>query len=47
MAAYPEGGTRVGDGDGVVEGIARCHEGGGGEGVGLVKFCDGAIDARG
>src|SRR5882757_11484388 len=45
MAAYAERWIGVGDGDGVVEGGAGCHEGGGGEGLGLVKFCDGAIDA--
>src|SRR5205814_7517124 len=44
VAVYPEGWIGVGDGDGVVEGGAGGHEGGGGEGVGVVKLCDGAID---
>ena len=42
----PRVGMGVGDGDGVVERGAGGHQGGGGEGAGLVKFCDGAIDAR-
>ena len=47
VATYAECGMGVGDGDGVFECRASCHEGGGGECVGFVKFCDGAIDARG
>ncbi len=45
MAAYAERGVGVGDGDGVVEGRAGGHESGGGEGAGLVKLGDGAVDA--
>ncbi len=47
MAADAEGWVGVGDGDGVVEGRAGCHESGGGKGSGLMEFRDGAIDARG
>ena len=45
VAADAEGRVGVGDGDGVVEGRAGGHEGGGGEGAGLVKLGDGAVDA--
>lgn len=47
MAAYAECRVRAGDGDGVFKRRARGHEGCGGEGVGLVKLGDGAVDARG
>lgn len=45
VAADGERGVGVGDGDGVVEGVAGGHEGGGGEDAGLVELADGAIDA--
>ena len=47
MAATAEGGVGAGDGDGVVEGWAGGHEGGGGEDSGGVEFADGAVDGRG
>ena len=47
VAAYAEGGIGVGDGDGVVEGWAGGHQGGGGEGAGLMELGDGAVDAGG
>jgi peptidoglycan/LPS O-acetylase OafA/YrhL len=45
VAADAEGGMGAGDGDGVVEGGAVGHEGGGGEGAGVVELGDGAVDA--
>jgi hypothetical protein len=46
VTAYSEGWIGMGDGDGVLEGSAGGHQSGGGEGFGLVKLRDGAIDAR-
>ncbi len=45
VAADAESGVGMGDGDCVLEGGAGGHEGGGGEGVGLMKLRDGAVDA--
>jgi hypothetical protein len=47
VAAYAEGRIGVGDGDGIVECSASGHQGSGGERVGVVKLCDGAVDAWG
>ncbi len=47
MAADAEGGVRAGELDGVVEGGAGGHEGGGGEDAGLMELDDGAVDAGG
>ena len=47
MATDAEGGFGEGDGDGVVERRAGGHEGCRGEGAGLMKLGDGAIDAGG
>jgi hypothetical protein len=47
VAAYAECEMGMGYRDGVLECVACCHERGGGECVGLMKFCDSAIDARG
>ena len=47
MAADAEGGPGEGERDGVREGRTRGHEGGGGEGAGVVELGDGAVDARG
>src|SRR5258708_27474745 len=46
VTAYAQSWIRLGDGDGVLEGGAGGHQGGGGEGFGLVKLRDSAIDAR-
>ncbi len=45
VAAYAEGGVGAGYGDGVVEGWAGGHEGGGGEDAGLMELGDGSVDA--
>ncbi len=45
MAADAEVGVTADYGDGVSEGWAGGHEGGGGEDAGLVELFDGAVDA--
>jgi len=47
VAADAKSGVRLGEGDGIVEGGAAGHEGGGGEDVGLMELEDGAVDAGG
>ena len=47
MAADAEGGARAGDGYGFIESGAVGHEGGGGQGAGVVEFGDGSVDAGG
>src|SRR5712691_5779227 len=46
VAAHAESRIGMGNGDSVLECGAGGHQGGGGEGLGLVKFRDGTIDAR-
>jgi hypothetical protein len=45
VTAYAEGSVGVSDRNCVIEGWASCHQSRGGEGVGLVKLSDGAVDA--
>ncbi len=45
VAADAESRVGMGDGDGVLECGAGGHQGGGGEGFGLVKLHDGTVDA--
>lgn len=47
MTAYAEGRVRMGDADGVVKSGPAGHQSGGGEGVGLVEFRDGTVNAEG